>query len=124
MCRACGANIFWAKSKLNKGIPMNLEPTLDGNVLLEEHEGEPPRAYVFSAGQARKAKVTGTKLYLSHFATCPAAAEFRKKKESAVNPKTPPLSPESATSDDGAPGLMDHVEEHENVARVQERKFY
>lgn len=55
-CRSCGAPIIWFKTSAGKNIPVNAETVLDGDYTLEL-----PR-------------------HVAHFATCPEAAKFRKKR--------------------------------------------
>ena len=67
-CKGCGANIDWHKTADGKNVPVDPEPVPNGNL----H---------FEAGLVVYGKATdGRKLYVSHFATCPKAADFRKKK--------------------------------------------
>jgi hypothetical protein len=69
-CRSCGAPIIWAKTKNDKTIPLDATPTADGNLLLVD-------------GVARAPEVTDDVPFLqykSHFATCPDAESFRRKK--------------------------------------------
>lgn len=71
-CRSCGARIIWAETLTEKRMPVDAEPTPDGNVSLEPREGFAPLATVnaplFAAG-----------LRKSHFATCPNAGQHRKR---------------------------------------------
>lgn len=55
-CRSCGAQVVWFKTKNNKNIPVNAETVEAG-----DEELELPR-------------------HVSHFATCPNAAQHRNKK--------------------------------------------
>lgn len=73
-CRSCGAPIRWVKTQASANMPLNLEPCEDGNIVIASN-GE--------------AIVVGTKpaylrrplpRYKSHFATCPNAAEHRRKR--------------------------------------------
>ena len=68
-CRTCDAWIVWARTEGNKRIPLDPEPVLNGNIVLEA-EGSiarvvPPRPDV--------------KRYNSHFVTCPNAAQHRRR---------------------------------------------
>lgn len=78
-CRSCGAEIVWARSQLGKRIPLDAEPTADGNVILR-----PDGAAIVLSGaglaeaRANRSGRVGT-LHRSHFATCPQAGEWRKK---------------------------------------------
>lgn len=70
-CRSCGAPVIWARTPAGKRIPLDLTPTDDGNVLLDDHGTAtvmgglavwPPGAYRWT----------------SHFASCPQAADHRR----------------------------------------------
>lgn len=69
-CRECQASIMMLKTVNGKSMPVNAEPVAHGNL---EVTGD----------QCRVIKThevyTGVR-YLSHFATCTKAAQFRKKK--------------------------------------------
>lgn len=81
-CRACGAPILFIKSVAGKSIPVNAEQILyqqkaggslrivtpNGEVLSGEPEKDPQKA-------------TGIG-YISHFASCPCADQFRKQRKS------------------------------------------
>jgi len=82
-CKSCGAEIIWIKMKgTGKAMPCdaqkvsyseNLHPGAEGvqvQTLVTEH-GTVVRTYFDSDGD----KVG----YVSHFATCPAASEHRKR---------------------------------------------
>jgi hypothetical protein len=56
-CRSCGAHVFWVVSDRTGGkFPVDVQPDDEGHVLVD-----------------------GT-YYTSHFATCPQAQRWRKKK--------------------------------------------
>jgi len=74
-CKGCGAKINWVKmAKTGKAMPIDPEPNIDGNIILVDFGG--------TVGiQAAMAEVGfSTPQYISHFATCPKHAEFRKAK--------------------------------------------
>lgn len=69
-CRSCGAEIVWTITEAGKRMPMDVEPMtirgafeLIGPILPDGH------IQAFAASP---------KLYRSHFATCPNAAEHRR----------------------------------------------
>lgn len=68
-CRSCGADIVWAKTESGARMPLNASPTRG----FQLQEGR-----FVEAGQA---PILGplTTVYVSHFATCPNAAEHRRK---------------------------------------------
>jgi hypothetical protein len=69
-CRACGAEIMFAPSAATgKLIPINIQPE-KRIVFVDAALG------VIQDGPTGKAKVVST--FISHFATCPNAANFRK----------------------------------------------
>lgn len=72
-CRseACGAVIIWARSRDGKAIPLDVEPTADGNLALV---GGIAEAYGLEHAAEKLPR------YTSHFATCPDAPAFRKEK--------------------------------------------
>ena len=79
ICRGCGAQIVWIKTAGGKAMPCDPEPvaykqatlgrlkivTQNGEVLSGDREADPDQA-------------TGLG-YISHFATCPAADNFRRR---------------------------------------------
>ena len=90
-CSACGAAIVWAVTAKGKRMPVDPEPVVGGNLVLEL-AGSGAIVRVQTAAEKAEAaavgKVLGTR-YVSHFATCPAAARFRKPKA----PAAPELKP-------------------------------
>lgn len=74
-CKTCLAPIFYAiVASTGKLIPINAEPSIDGNVIIREGN---------NSGKSY-AKVTKKEdpeaIYVSHFATCGQAKKWRKKK--------------------------------------------
>ena len=76
-CRGCGAEILWIKTFSGKRMPVDAEK-------IPFYAGEGEELFVTAGG----AVVHGTRAeakdehtysgYISHFATCPAAQNFRK----------------------------------------------
>lgn len=81
-CESCGAEIIWARTQRGERMPVDVEPSAAGNVILT---GQPPkrRAGVLTRGQAEGARAAGQSLYLSHFASCPMASAHRKRQRAA-----------------------------------------
>ena len=73
-CRSCGAEIAWYVTVNHKRIPLDAEPSPDGNLIVEDSM-EPHMAMFTSAGPGED---LGTPRYTSHFATCPNAAQHRR----------------------------------------------
>lgn len=86
-CRSCRAPVVWATSAASgkpKRIPLDPDPNpRRGNIVLEpDLLGQGPVAHVLTSAAAAEASVRGETLYLSHFATCPDAEEWRKGRAS------------------------------------------
>lgn len=73
-CRSCGAAILWATSPTGKRIPLDANPHPDGTVQLDAAV-----ARVLKDAELHYARsvAVGPTLYLSHFATCPDAKQWR-----------------------------------------------
>ena len=73
-CRSCGAEVVWTQTTKGKAMPVDAEPVSTGNVQLipQADPRESPLAVVVGR------RVEGPK-YVSHFVTCPQAAQHRKK---------------------------------------------
>lgn len=67
--RKCGAPIRWVRTAAGELMPLDAEPVAEGNVELLED------GTAIVHGQPL---LFATDLYLSHFATCPNAKEFRR----------------------------------------------
>lgn len=76
-CRSCDAEVRWVKTAAGKWMPLDVEPSADGNVQLCMVGGEEV-ATVLGAGDRAAAQLEQIPLYVSHFATCPFAAQHRK----------------------------------------------
>jgi hypothetical protein len=77
VCTSCGAPIIWAVTVSGAAMPVDVQPSARGNLLLEESEDprQPPFATVVRGRQPAGPKP----LRLSHFATCPDAKKWRGK---------------------------------------------
>ena len=58
-------------------MPLDPEPSPEGNVLLIDGV-----ASVYGAETAADVRLSGQPLYVSHFTTCPEAAQHRKTRKS------------------------------------------
>jgi hypothetical protein len=73
-CRGCGADILWAKSARGSAIPLDAEPGPSGTMVLE---GDGPVAVNVGPPTLFDRRPR----YVSHFSTCPQAAEFRRRRK-------------------------------------------
>lgn len=82
-CSTCHAPIIWAITERDKRAPFDAEPAAGGTAILSWSAGE-------TAVHSRILRVAQregrTDLRLSHFATCPDAAEWRSR--TRVDPST------------------------------------
>ncbi len=70
-CYSCGAMMIWLRTINGARIPLDAEPTADGNAVIRD-------------GVVRFVSQTfqpdpGERRYKSHFATCPYANQHRRK---------------------------------------------
>lgn len=75
-CRSCGADIIWAETKNGKMMPVDSDPSPNGNVELHEYHGL-LTAIVHGAASVASARERA-ELHLSHFKTCPKAGSWRR----------------------------------------------
>ena len=67
-CRSCGARIIWYPTTSGARIPIDYLPVPGGNIVIEVGLLGEPVAHVIAPGSGDR---------VSHFATCPQAAEHR-----------------------------------------------
>lgn len=90
-CRSCKAPIEWAYTERGRRMPVDKEPTPEGNITLSHREqGRSPIAIYNSTEQIEeKRKQAATRgedarFFVSHFASCPYANKHRKKDRKAA----------------------------------------
>lgn len=89
-CDSCSEPIYWVRTDDHKRMPINVEPVVGGNLLLAAAE-VPPRVSVVSKG----GRPPGTRLYVSHLATCRYAKRHR---QAPAQPRpVPPSAPPQAS---------------------------
>lgn len=78
-CKLCGAPVRWAKWVNGKAMPVDAHPVRDGNLVLTARRtnGRGP-AHLVVATYNHSQHGTGRNRYVSHFVTCPNAAQHRK----------------------------------------------
>jgi len=75
-CSSCGEPIYFAKTSSGKPMPVDAEPSDQGNVLLAlDADTRQLKAEVLGRGTEPPA---GRNVYLSHFVTCPHSESHRK----------------------------------------------
>jgi len=73
-CKSCGALIVWATSDTGKAMPVDVEPSEGGTIVLHGTDPNP----IFRV--LRKGEKYAGMLYRSHFSTCPNAARHRRQR--------------------------------------------
>jgi hypothetical protein len=78
-CKACQAPIMWGESlQTGKGMPIDPIGVPDGNLWVDHYQNGIP---VFQVAKSPDDVPSSVPVrYKSHFATCPNAAEFRKRR--------------------------------------------
>jgi hypothetical protein len=69
--------MIWARTGRGAKMPLDAEPSAAGNYVLE---GDAQNPVTYALGNDAAATYTGEKR-LSHFKTCPNAADFSKRKK-------------------------------------------
>jgi hypothetical protein len=77
-CRSCGAEIVWARTVNGKTIPIDVDPVEDGNIELQDGAGAMPVAVYVKKDDGQLGLLASDR-YVSHFATCPQAKEWRRE---------------------------------------------
>jgi hypothetical protein len=84
-CKSCGAEIIWVKTEAGKAIPLDAEPTEGGNIIVQVLGPDREIAHVETAVEKVERHncpiPAGRVAFVSHFATCPQANAWRKRKE-------------------------------------------
>lgn len=80
-CKACHARIFFVQTAKSERMPVDAQPSPKGNLAVTPAttRDELPTAVVLTLGQAVGMRAAGRATYISHFAGCPQAGEFRKR---------------------------------------------
>jgi hypothetical protein len=77
-CRSCGAPIVWVVGATGRRMPCDLEPVVDDTRgLIRVPEGPSSRAG--TPFDSQPAVLGKGKILRSHFATCPDAAQHRRR---------------------------------------------
>jgi hypothetical protein len=73
-CRSCKKPVVWTKTeKLGRNMPVDSDPIYSGNIMLRQPEPGGPIIAITVQPHHQ------VKRYISHFATCPNRARWRKK---------------------------------------------
>lgn len=79
VCSKCKAAITWVVTEGGKSMPIDSRPVADGNVV---YDGTgPDRVRVLKKADQGDMFLAGRQRFVSHFATCKYANQFRKPRE-------------------------------------------
>lgn len=74
-CRSCGQPIIWTVTIRGKRMPVDAEPDVQGNIMLEQSTAGAPPTAVYS----KASLLSVDERHTSHFATCPQSDEWRRR---------------------------------------------
>ena len=84
-CRSCRADVLWVHMMClgvasSKPSPVDCAPSIDGNIEVKSGK-KSNKLYgrVLNRPGRESARAVGTSLFVSHFATCPQADDWRKR---------------------------------------------
>lgn len=77
-CDSCPAAVFWADTDRGAAMLVDAQPLVGGNLRLTKR---PERRPLVTTVKAKLA--FGQTLYRAHFASCPHAAEHRKRRSAS-----------------------------------------
>lgn len=80
-CRTCHAYILWARTTTGGVMPIDWRRNPDGNVVLVfEPNTDKPLAMVVGPADTLSPDAKAMPRHMPHYATCPQADEWRRKK--------------------------------------------
>lgn len=86
-CRSCGAPIWWARSRADRRLPIDQDPTPGGNLVVATAEGDVLDGAELDEARAggqsyvvvvAEGMAPGVPRWVTHFATCPNAKAHRR----------------------------------------------
>lgn len=80
-CRGCGLPIIWIRTQYGKSMPCDPEQVVYWQSRLGLQKIVTPNGEVVNASLEGDPQLATGIGYISHFATCPKAGEFRRKRD-------------------------------------------
>ena len=77
-CASCGSAITWGLTATGRRMPVDADPSARGNIAIDHVEGREPTFRMITGAAGGATLNYAPRLYTSHFATCPHAAQHRK----------------------------------------------
>jgi len=78
-CRACQADVVWCRTERHRNMLVDAQPTPEGNLVRVGTEDGKALMSAKPPVVAAVLREAGQPLYMSHFATCEFANEFRRR---------------------------------------------
>ncbi len=79
-CSSCQAPLWWVLTEGGRRMPLDPDPTPQGNVIVTGQDARPPVVKVLGGSPLAQARASGRDMYTSHFATCPSAEQRRDRR--------------------------------------------
>lgn len=76
LCKTCRASVVWVTTEKGEAMPVDAAPVRGGNIRLEGSAARPTAVYVEPLLESEEQRAAPH--YVSHFATCPQAAQHRR----------------------------------------------
>lgn len=91
-CMGCGVTVLWVETERGAKLCLDVEPTLQGNVILRHGPGlEDLVAHVETKKESedrRASPIEAARVaFVPHWGTCPQAARFKRSKTKAEGSK-------------------------------------
>jgi hypothetical protein len=84
VCRSCHARVIFAEAVTGRRMILDADPSPEGNVRLTRDESGGLHARVLPPAEVAHARQQNVSLWLSHHATCPQGARWRRRRRSAT----------------------------------------
>lgn len=79
LCRTCRSEIVWGTDASTRSLmPVDADPSPNGNISVWVDAAGAAHLVTLSRAKASATRAAGKELHLSHFASCPDAAQWRK----------------------------------------------
>lgn len=116
-CSKCHATIFFARTVNDKAMPINQQPDPAGNIVLLHQDGKLV-AHVLTKAELAEPIQRGQDRFMSHYATCPGAASFRRRPTGETSHEAHTRHDDPVTSHTAAAAIGDLTERQRAVYAV------
>lgn len=78
-CEHCNGLLLWARTRLDRAMPLDAEPSDNGNVLVTEVAGQFRAEVIGKRATAAALRAAGHRTHVHHAVTCPYASRWHSK---------------------------------------------